>query len=95
VGGTLFMAGQDMPDRIPVLVQGIVDVEYRSTGKSEHGIDTLFLEASDDDFCSVQLHANYSPSHQSVIRLSCAGKNLSCHLSANTAPVAALVTCFA
>ena len=66
----LFMAGQDMANRIPVLVQSIVSVEYSTPGEPKNGIDTLFLEASDNYLSSIQLHMSISLSQNSANQLS-------------------------
>src|SRR5690554_1845390 len=51
------MTCQNMPDRVSVFIQGIVDVEHSTSGESEYGVDSLLLETRDNNLSSVQLHA--------------------------------------
>ena len=53
--GTLLVSNQDVLDLV-LLEQLVVDVEYRAARVAEDIFDTFFLEATDGDFGTGELH---------------------------------------
>ena len=51
----LLMANQDVLELF-LLEDGVVDIENRATGIAKDMLDTFFLKASNDDFCTREFH---------------------------------------
>ena len=58
---SLLVRSQNMSDFIAMLVQGIINIQDRTSGISENGIHSLFLQTLYYDFRTVQLHDKSPP----------------------------------
>jgi hypothetical protein len=56
MASTLLVAGEDMADSVLILVQGVIEGQYSSTGKAENGIHSLFYQTFYNYLCSSHLH---------------------------------------
>lgn len=56
MGRALLMGGADVVDPVPVLIQRVINIEYRAAGIPEYGIHSLLQQAFHNNLCPCQYH---------------------------------------